>query len=80
MKRTTKITTRTKKSKSKEKNKVRKELRDKQKPVATLPDPAPTKDLYTFTHWSLTEDGAEFAFTTPITADTTLYAIWTLSE
>lgn len=48
--------------------------------VAILPDPAPTKDLYTFTHWSLTEDGAEFAFTTPITADTTLYAIWTLSE
>ena len=48
--------------------------------VATLPDPAPTKDLYTFTHWSLTEDGAGFAFTTPITADTTLYAIWTLSE
>lgn len=46
--------------------------------VATLPNPAPTKDLYTFTHWSETIDGTEFAFTTPITADITLYAVWTL--
>lgn len=47
--------------------------------LATLPDPAPTKDTFTFQHWSLTTDGTEFAFTTPITADTTLYAIWTLT-
>ena len=44
--------------------------------VATLPTPAPTKAGFTFVHWSATIDGTEFAFTTPITADTTLYAIW----
>lgn len=47
--------------------------------LATLPDPAPTKDTFTFQYWSLTIDGAEFAFTTPITADTTLYAVWILT-
>jgi len=45
--------------------------------VATLPDPAPTKAEFTFVHWSATIDGTEFAFTTPITADITLYAVWT---
>ena len=45
--------------------------------VATVPDPAPTKADYIFTHWSATIDGTEFAFTTPITADITLYAVWT---
>ena len=45
--------------------------------TATLPDPAPTYEGFTFTHWSLTVDGEAFLFTTPITADTTLYAIWT---
>jgi len=44
--------------------------------LATLPDPAPTKDANTFLYWSLTAEGTEFAFTTPITADTTLFAIW----
>ena len=44
--------------------------------LATLPTPAPTKEANTFLHWSLTAEGTEFAFTTPITADTTLYAIW----
>jgi uncharacterized repeat protein (TIGR02543 family) len=45
--------------------------------VATLPDPAPTKAEFTFVHWSTTIDGTEFAFTTPITADITMYAVWT---
>lgn len=47
--------------------------------LSTLPDPAPTKDTFTFQYWSLTIDGTEFAFTTPITADTTLYAVWILT-
>ena len=45
--------------------------------TATLPDPAPTYEGFTFTHWSLTVDGEAFLFTTPITADITLYAVWT---
>lgn len=44
--------------------------------LATLPDPAPTKEANTLLYWSLAAEGTEFAFTTPITADTTLYAIW----
>ena len=32
---------------------------------------------YTFTHWSLTEDGPAFDFNTSISADTTLYGVWT---
>ena len=44
--------------------------------TATEPTPDPTKEANTFLYWSLTAEGTEFAFTTPITADTTLYAIW----
>ncbi len=36
---------------------------------------APVKDGYTFTGW-YTEDGAEYDFTAPVTADLTLYAGW----
>lgn len=36
----------------------------------------PTRPGYTFSHWSLTKNGAEFKFNTPIKADTTLYAVW----
>ena len=45
--------------------------------AATEPDPDPTKDTFTFSHWSTTIDGEAFVFTTPITADITLYAVWT---
>ena len=45
--------------------------------TATEPDPDPTKDTFTFSHWSATIDGEAFVFTTPITADITLYAVWT---
>lgn len=45
--------------------------------TATEPTPDPTKDTFTFSHWSATIDGEEFVFTTPITADITLYAVWT---
>lgn len=45
--------------------------------TATEPTPDPTKDTFTFSHWSATIDGEEFNFTTAITADITLYAVWT---
>ena len=45
--------------------------------TATLPDPSPTKAANVFTHWSSTIEGTAFNFTTPITADITLYAVWT---
>ena len=41
----------------------------------TKPD-NPTREGYTFKYWSLSQDGAEYDFNTPITADTTLYAVW----
>mgnify|MGYP003609823590 CR=1 FL=1 len=44
--------------------------------TATEPTPAPTKDGFTFQHWSTTIDGLAFNFATPITEDTLLYAIW----
>ena len=45
--------------------------------TATEPT-APTRDLYTFQHWSTTIGGEAFSFTTEITADITLYAVWQL--
>ena len=45
--------------------------------TATEPTPEPTKDTFIFSHWSATIDGEEFLFTTAITADITLYAVWT---
>ena len=44
---------------------------------ATAPATNPTKDGYTFLHWSLTEDGSAFDFATAITANTVLYAVFT---
>jgi len=44
--------------------------------IATEPTPAPTYEAHTFQHWSLTTDGTAYSFATPITAATTLYAIW----
>jgi uncharacterized repeat protein (TIGR02543 family) len=49
--------------------------------TATEPSPAPTKTNYTFAGWYTSTDGGEtlqnkFNFSTPITADTTLYARW----
>ncbi len=44
---------------------------------ATEPNPAPTKLGYTFQHWSETENGSAFNFSTPITANKTLHAVWT---
>lgn len=39
---------------------------------------APTREGYTFSHWSLEPDGKDsYNFTDPIIEDTTLYAVWT---
>ncbi len=50
-----------------------KKIKDGEK--VTKPD-NPTREGYTFKYWSLSQDGAEYDFNTPITADTTLYAVW----
>ncbi|MDD2528335.1 MAG: InlB B-repeat-containing protein, partial [Lentimicrobiaceae bacterium] len=45
---------------------------------ATATPPAnPTRVGYTFAHWSTSIGGAAFNFSTPITASTILYAVWT---
>ena len=36
----------------------------------------PTLDGYTFKHWSLTKNGEPYDFSTPVTANLTLYAVW----
>ena len=41
-----------------------------------IPPSNPVRTGYTFIHWSETEDGAEFLFTTPITHNTNLFAVW----
>lgn len=49
--------------------------------VATKPTPNPTKTGHTFSKWcSDTNATIEYDFTTPITADKTLYAAWTLNQ
>lgn len=42
--------------------------------------PAPTKDGFTFKHWSLTDGGEAYDFATPVTANITLYAVWVETE
>ncbi|RSU08296.1 hypothetical protein CBF30_03380 [Vagococcus entomophilus] len=38
----------------------------------------PSRSGYTFSHWATEKDGKEaYSFDTPITKDTTLYAVWT---
>lgn len=37
---------------------------------------APTKDGYVFLYWSVTEDGEKYDFSTILSADLTLYAVW----
>ena len=37
----------------------------------------PTKEGFVFEHWSTTVDGLPYVFATAVTADLTLYAIWT---
>ena len=46
--------------------------------TATEPDPAPTKDGYTFHEWQLS--GVAYNFSTPVTADITLVADWTAAQ
>ncbi len=49
--------------------------------VATKPTPDPTKIGHTFSKWCTDSDATiEYDFTTPITADKTLYAAWTLNQ
>lgn len=50
--------------------------------VVSAPASIPAKDAtaeytYTFSHWSLTENGAAYDFTTPVTGAFTLYAVFT---
>lgn len=41
-------------------------------------EPAPPSRVgYTFSHWSLTQNGTAFDFSLPIEQDTVLYAVWT---
>ena len=47
---------------------------------ALAPDPAPTREGYEFSHWSLTPGGEAFSFETPITQNTDLYAVWQAKE
>lgn len=42
--------------------------------------PAPTRDGFTFKHWSLTDGGEAYDFATPVTANITLYAVWVETE
>ena len=45
----------------------------------TVKPEAPTRPGYTFKHWSVSEDGSEYAFGSAISEDTTLYAVWEAS-
>ena len=45
----------------------------------TVKPEAPTRPGYTFKHWSVSEDGSEYAFGSTISEDTTLYAVWEAS-
>ncbi len=36
----------------------------------------PTRPGYTFSHWSEEKDGSKYSFGSPISEDTTLYAVW----
>ena len=44
--------------------------------VGTQAPTAPTRPGYSFLHWSETENGPAYTFGQPITAATTLYAVW----
>ncbi len=46
--------------------------------MATVPDPAPTKEGYTFAGWQL--DGADYPFDTAVTEDITLKASWNINS
>ena len=43
---------------------------------ATKPTTNPTKNGYTFKHWSTTENGSEYDFNTAVNKNLTLYAVW----
>ncbi len=44
--------------------------------LATKPTD-PTRSGYTFKYWSLTDGGSEYSFSTSVTSNTVLYAVWT---
>ena len=46
--------------------------------LAVEPDPAPTKEGYTFAGWTL--DGEDYAFNAPVAADIELKAKWTINK
>ena len=44
------------------------------------PTTNPTKDHYTFSHWSETDGGLEYDFTKPVEADMTLFAVYVIDQ
>ncbi len=42
----------------------------------TEPENTPSRPGYRFLHWSLEENGAAYDFSTPVTSDLTIYAVW----
>ncbi|MDR3305192.1 MAG: InlB B-repeat-containing protein, partial [Clostridiales Family XIII bacterium] len=48
--------------------------------TAASPPIPPTREGYSFAHWSLQDGGAAFNFGAVINSDTTLYAVWTAKQ
>ncbi|MCD7948013.1 MAG: InlB B-repeat-containing protein [Oscillospiraceae bacterium] len=44
--------------------------------LVTEPENEPSRPGYRFSHWSLEENGAAYDFSTPVTSDLTIYAVW----
>ena len=48
--------------------------------TATEPETSPSKTGYTFSHWSLTENGPAYNFNTPITDNIILHSVYTINS
>ena len=55
-------------------------LNDSVERPVTVPTKTSVGLIYTFSHWSLSETGAEYSFATPILDNVTLYAVYTKEE